>query len=138
MSRRSPGSPRTYTRYPYTTILRSGQIEPDADRRPVDRGDDRHFQLIKRRRDKLNAGAIAIADRIGRPGEHAGAFVHMLDVAARTKGFALAGQHDGADAGIAGDARAQFGDRSEENTSELQSLMRISYAVFCLNKKKKK
>src|SRR3546814_3766754 len=28
--------------------------------------------------------------------------------------------------------------RSEENTSELQSLMRISYAVFCLNKKKYK
>src|SRR3546814_18515665 len=28
--------------------------------------------------------------------------------------------------------------RSEEHTSELQSLMRISYAVFCLNKKKKK
>src|SRR3546814_1458142 len=27
-------------------------------------------------------------------------------------------------------------DRSEEDTSELQSLMRISYAVFCLNKKK--
>src|SRR3546814_4668727 len=34
-----------------------------------------------------------------------------------------------------------FGDhdkRSEEHTSELQSLMRISYAVFCLNKNKKK
>src|SRR3546814_18998589 len=37
-----------------------------------------------------------------------------------------------------------FGDRlvpdirSEEHTSELQSLMRISYAVFCLKKKKKK
>src|SRR3546814_4291044 len=28
-----------------------------------------------------------------------------------------------------------FGGRSEEHTSELQSLMRISYAVFCLNKK---
>src|SRR3546814_5009170 len=28
------------------------------------------------------------------------------------------------------------GSRSEEHTSELQSLMRISYAVFCLNKKK--
>src|SRR3546814_10818701 len=28
--------------------------------------------------------------------------------------------------------------RSEEHTSELQSLMRISYAVFCLQKKKKK
>src|SRR3546814_7507418 len=39
-------------------------------------------------------------------------------------------------------ARAMGGDvvetlRSEEHTSELQSLMRISYAVFCLKKKKK-
>src|SRR3546814_2154050 len=42
-------------------------------------------------------------------------------------------------------ARARYGDlkqaddftrRSEEHTSELQSLMRISYAVFCLKKKK--
>src|SRR3546814_3811830 len=31
-----------------------------------------------------------------------------------------------------------FGRRSEEHTSELQSLMRISYAVFCLKKKKNK
>src|SRR3546814_1268492 len=31
-----------------------------------------------------------------------------------------------------------FDDRSEEHTSELQSLMRISYAVFCLKKKKTK
>src|SRR3546814_8641164 len=31
---------------------------------------------------------------------------------------------------------ASAGERSEEHTSELQSLMRISYAVFCLNKKK--
>src|SRR3546814_2754442 len=30
-----------------------------------------------------------------------------------------------------------FGHRSEEHTSELQSLMRISYAVFCLKKTKK-
>src|SRR3546814_10030086 len=29
----------------------------------------------------------------------------------------------------------EFSDRSEEHTSELQSLMRISYAVFCLKKK---
>src|SRR3546814_2306598 len=37
--------------------------------------------------------------------------------------------------------RERFSDqfiRSEEHTSELQSLMRISYAVFCLKKKKKK
>src|SRR3546814_2128905 len=32
--------------------------------------------------------------------------------------------------------RAGLGLRSEEHTSELQSLMRISYAVFCLQKKK--
>src|SRR3546814_2556147 len=32
----------------------------------------------------------------------------------------------------------QAADRSEEHTSELQSLMRISYAVFCLKKKTKK
>src|SRR3546814_1038584 len=37
---------------------------------------------------------------------------------------------DGGHAGRGGDI-----DRSEEHTSELQSLMRISYAVFCLKKK---
>src|SRR3546814_21127380 len=35
----------------------------------------------------------------------------------------------------AGVAAGPFGGRSEEHTSELQSLMRISYAVFCLKKK---
>src|SRR3546814_1404333 len=35
----------------------------------------------------------------------------------------------------ASDAAVEGGDRSEEHTSELQSLMRISYAVFCLKKK---
>src|SRR3546814_5310161 len=36
---------------------------------------------------------------------------------------------------IVGIAIAEFGARSEEHTSELQSIMRISYAVFCLQKK---
>src|SRR3546814_10554890 len=36
------------------------------------------------------------------------------------------------------DSRPAPAGRSEEHTSELQSLMRISYAVFCLKKKKKK
>src|SRR3546814_10458346 len=36
---------------------------------------------------------------------------------------------------ISGDATARSASRSEEHTSELQSLMRISYAVFCLKKK---
>src|SRR3546814_1907545 len=39
-------------------------------------------------------------------------------------------------AALPDEADAQFaGERSEEHTSELQSLMRISYAVFCLKKK---
>src|SRR3546814_4094321 len=42
------------------------------------------------------------------------------------------------DDGICVVRRAEAAARSEEHTSELQSLMRISYAVFCLTKKKKK
>src|SRR3546814_1379096 len=49
------------------------------------------------------------------------------DSAAATLGFGLSGMTNG-------DAAAA---RSEEHTSELQSLMRISYAVFCLKKKNK-
>src|SRR3546814_7852942 len=41
-------------------------------------------------------------------------------------------------AGVVGlGAGQEIEDRSEEHTSELQSLMRISYAVFCLKKKRK-
>src|SRR3546814_5600377 len=39
--------------------------------------------------------------------------------------------------GVIADALEKEADRSEEHTSELQSLMRISYAVFCLKKHKK-
>src|SRR3546814_6729143 len=42
------------------------------------------------------------------------------------------------DPGLVGQAFPGLGDRSEEHTSELQSLMRISYAVFCLKKKKQR
>src|SRR3546814_4611400 len=40
-------------------------------------------------------------------------------------------------AGLSRQSGIGGGSRSEEHTSELQSLMRISYAVFCLKKKKK-
>src|SRR3546814_7947917 len=40
------------------------------------------------------------------------------------------------DLDLLGRHRQRFEQRSEEHTSELQSLMRISYAVFCLKKKK--
>src|SRR3546814_1576211 len=42
----------------------------------------------------------------------------------------------GVDGELLVDAVVGVGGRSEEHTSELQSLMRISYAVFCLKKKK--
>src|SRR3546814_9146607 len=44
-------------------------------------------------------------------------------------------RHSGRRTGRSG--RVRRGRRSEEHTSELQSLMRISYAVFCLKKKRK-
>src|SRR3546814_8735175 len=62
------------------------------------------------------------------------ALVHVdpLDAAAR-----LAGIEEGAVDGVLhGKAEENTVDRSEEHTSELQSLMRISYAVFCLKKQK--
>src|SRR3546814_10016751 len=51
-------------------------------------------------------------------------------------GVGAAFQHQHADAFAKQRAFRAFLERSEEHTSELQSLMRISYAVFCLKKKK--
>src|SRR3546814_1833052 len=56
--------------------------------------------------------------------------------AARLRLYPAHPRRDGRPAPVA--AVAGRGLRSEEHTSELQSLMRISYAVFCLKKKKKK
>src|SRR3546814_4452509 len=63
----------------------------------------------------------------------------------RTDGNAIqsySGRQRGAGVGGSGNHRCllvlaprEWGGRSEEHTSELQSLMRISYAVFCLKKK---
>src|SRR3546814_5571128 len=107
--RRPPRSTRTDTLFPDTTLFRSA--------RHVDRSAHRLRQLQRLE------GAQAKARRLGRgkgleqvvPDEiarHAAAFVDHLD------------PHP-----------AAFTRRSEEHTSELQSLMRISYAVFCLKKK---
>src|SRR3546814_1929026 len=45
-------------------------------------------------------------------------------------------KHQRGDQPVGNRDRQAAGGRSEEHTSELQSLMRISYAVFCLKKKK--
>src|SRR3546814_2529418 len=106
MIRRQPGSTRTDTLFPYTTLFRSG-VAPAA----------------VRRRGLLLAGKPAPVVGVFGP-----ARAHR--VADPARGFHVR-------RGQAGTARAIPADRSEEHTSELQSLMRISYAVFCLKKKKK-
>src|SRR3546814_3646807 len=67
------------------------------------------------------------------------------DGCARGSGPEFAAGGSGGSAGFGGISRHPMGswrgivrcrERSEEHTSELQSLMRISYAVFCLKKKK--
>src|SRR3546814_8335643 len=55
--------------------------------------------------------------------------VRHVDVPAAPFGLGAAGEQE---------ADGRRGGRSEEHTSELQSLMRISYAVFCLQKNSKK
>src|SRR3546814_3179174 len=61
---------------------------------------------------------------------------HVVGVDGAGRGQREAGQQD-PEAAQAASAMG-VGMRSEEHTSELQSLMRISYAVFCLKKKKTK
>src|SRR3546814_1743625 len=78
----------------------------DADADAVHRGDRRLLEPCDRARDAMQAPDLG-----HRPGDTGVA--HLLYVHACAKGV-----------------------RSEEHTSELQSLMRISYAVFCLKKKK--
>src|SRR3546814_2030596 len=131
MIRRPPRSTRTDTLFPYTTLFRS--------RRAV------------RGRSMLETGFAHLAADAGDPApeaEPAGddRFVdrpHALAVRhAGTPGDARAaarGADDGAAAVVdeAFVAWNQRDRRSEEHTSELQSLMRISYAVLCLKKKHK-
>src|SRR3546814_2795927 len=80
------------------------------------------------------AGAARCAGAPPRTRRHPGApriaAHHVLPCRRRTLPAA------GAGAGVPVPAGGESGDgRSEEHTSELQSLMRISYAVFCLKKK---
>src|SRR3546814_2384733 len=108
MLRRPPRSTRTDTLVPYTTLFRS-RDQALRRHRPAERGDRGPAQLARR-------------PARGRPGAHQGLLAADADL-----------RGDGASAGAG--ARPARPPRSEEHTSELQSLMRISYAVFCLKKK---
>src|SRR3546814_9488255 len=107
MIRRPPRSTRTYTPFPYTTLFRSCARQ--------ERG-ARAAGLCDRRRRLvvLRAAVRGACDDRGRRGG-AGDPDHALARRARRRRIAAP--------------------RSEEHTSELQSLIRISYAVFCLKKK---
>src|SRR3546814_6489170 len=111
MIRRPPRSTRTDTLFPYTTLFRSEQ--------------DRH-----------RSRAVALEVAGGQLPAQAQQFTARLgDVDVDRVELLHGGQRRGL---VGGDQRAlghrRLADRSEEHTSELQSLMRISYAVFCLKK----
>src|SRR3546814_9684989 len=113
MIRRPPRSTRTDTPFPYTTLFRSLRTPHRARPRPSPSPPASFGQLRSAILDQLGAAILVLdAHRAG-----AGIEDHL---------------EAGADIGL-----ALRPTRSEEHTSELQSLMRISYAVFCLKKKKK-
>src|SRR3546814_1795899 len=97
-----------------------------------------HRQLPCRTRDRHRQ----LAARIDVPEQHIrhGMAALLAQIPAFQNGVGLFRNLDGGGRTTVdehhGDRLAQRLERSEEHTSELQSLMRISYAVFCLNKKK--
>src|SRR3546814_2371911 len=107
MMRRPPRSTRTDTLFPYTTLFRSAE-----------QVGGRHRAILEHQ-----LGGVGAAP------------AHLVEGAADAEtGHAfLQDEHGNALAALG--LRVGAG-RSEEHTSELQSLMRISYAVFCLKKKK--
>src|SRR3546814_7031216 len=123
MIRRPPRSTRTDTLFPYTTLFRSV-------RRAIDGVDHRDQALaFAAGQDGAEQWNLAekIVDRIGR--HHDAGKVDGVPVEVDV---ALGGQSQrgAVDAHQLGRRPAVV--RSEEHTSELQSLMRISYDVFCL------
>src|SRR3546814_1357735 len=111
MIRRPPGSTRTATLFPYTTLFRS----------PVADGVEHVFRCLTISQNCIrklyDIGAIRVL-----PAAHYGVHAKGISSTSLSDLLKLAGRH-------------RHVARSEEHTSELQSLMRISYAVFCLKKK---
>src|SRR3546814_4122452 len=129
MIRRPPRSTRTDTLFPYTTLFRSPGFDgpaiiPEAKDYDDQRG-GLHEDDLQRR--------IDTQERYSRPAAHGRYREHACLLQRRRS---LARQYGGEHRHEGRAIRKEF--RSEEHTSELQSLMRISYAVFCLKKKNKK
>src|SRR3546814_9375603 len=113
MIRRPPRSTRTDTLFPYTTLFQQQGADVGAVDVGVGHDDDAVVAQLVR-------VVLVAADAGAQRGDHGANLV--------------GGQHPV-------ETRAldveDFSPRSEEHTSELQSLMRLSYAVFCLKKKQK-
>src|SRR3546814_2883286 len=125
MIRRPPRSTRTDTLFPYTTLFRSAAAQARRmDERLLSRpaGIGAAYGAPRRRLRRRAAPDRRIScDRRAARADDATA-----DRRARKHRDAA-----GAGARTRRTRRGQRGGRSEEHTSELQSLMRISYAVFC-------
>src|SRR3546814_1788195 len=126
MTRRPPRSTRTDTRFPYTTLFRSRRGEPGAGWLDHAQRQGAHEGCLRAPLRALPAPERKAAPRRGRAVRRRAA--HAGDCPA---------DHDRSEDPAARRAlRRAHAERSEEHTSELQSLMRTSYAVFCLKKKK--
>src|SRR3546814_3690590 len=123
MRRRPPRSTRTDTLFPYTTLFRSIARIVLAARRHAVRGDIR--QVRKRQWHRRRHAAPFDQIRAQRNLPFAVATFQPVDV--------TAAGHPQRFIAVARDEQVV---RSDEHTSELQSLMRISYAVFCLKKQR--
>src|SRR3546814_3147587 len=96
-----------------------------------------HLQSLADARIRHLAGNIGDALSVG-DGEYGfkSLLRHVCHAATKPIGSRAVGANDAQVAAKLNKHHVHTG-RSEEHTSELQSLMRISYAVFCLEKKKK-
>src|SRR3546814_9572152 len=125
MIRRPPRSTRTDTLFPYTTLFRSviaQQIGRDLEHIGVGpRGIDRR-RAFRNPHDDVLRQILGFREIVDPPEEER----HERRPETLVQRFRLRARL----------RRQDPVDRSEEHTSELQSLMRISYAVFCLKKKK--
>src|SRR3546814_10058014 len=127
MQRRPTESTRTGPLFPFTTPLRPAQhvrqCARDVQARGARQQDADRLALLTRDRSALSCHSFC--RRLGHRGVGAGSALRP-DVDSEPRDVAL---HEEQSVGT------DFPPRSEEHTSELQSLMRISYAVFCLKKK---
>src|SRR3546814_2434903 len=141
MIRRPPRSTRTDTLFPYTTLFRSYSDKNSlnlSERSLTADGDYRRFGGYDLRGGVGNvysldgcpaAPQLCFAVPIEQRGNLPGLNAPVAGIPAGQDGLNLSTEDFVATAGIRNL-------RSEEHTSELQSLMRISYAVFCLKNKK--